>query len=159
MQVTKQYYVKIWSLMDAERSKRETDRVCRLKLSKKWSTLDISDSDTESDLSEETDVIDDNNADHLQLRERDSAPSSNLQGESPTKKRRRLEVEATSTPIVSPKKLLGRRNIVRRGGTWCEADERILVAGYNATAGRGDKCDPCSSSLLCACVTLSVTYL
>jgi hypothetical protein len=98
VQVTKKYYVKIFSLMDAKKAKETTDMLCNLQMSDAWNTLD-------SDL-----------------------PPDEAGYESPSTTLHLSDVcDSDSSP--RKKKKLGRSTPTRRGGPWCEADEKLLVAG------------------------------
>jgi hypothetical protein len=112
--VTQKYYNKIFSLMDAQKAKEATDRLCNLQMSEGWNTLDI------------------------------DMPREEAGYESPAGRGVALpdyESDGASSTSSSPrkKKKMGRSTPIRLGGPWCEADEITLVAGVQGIPADASK--------------------
>lgn len=107
VQVTKKFYVKIFSLMDAKRAKETTDMFCNLQMSDEWNTLD----DDPSFYSPKPG------------RPRRLSPTT-LEDAYDS----RDDSSSSTTSSPHKKKKLGRNTPTIRGGSWCDKDESLLIA-------------------------------
>jgi hypothetical protein len=107
VQVTKKFYCKVFSLMDAKKAKDRTDLLCSLQMSESWSrleavsTFNLAGDNSSGDDSEES----------------EESGESDEEGKRPKAKTGRVK---------------GRRPLIIRGGLWCEADELLLIRAYTA---------------------------
>jgi hypothetical protein len=112
MGVTNKYYVKIFSLIDAKKSKMTTDRACGLSLNGQWAAIGQPDPAAAPGSSTDAPTS--------------SSGSSSLP-ESP--------LTSHSLPSVSSMRSRKPRQV--RGGWWCLADEIVLVKAYTELPPEG----------------------
>jgi hypothetical protein len=111
VQVTKKFYCKVFSLMDAKKAKDRTDVLCNLQMATSWSLLPPVETVAEAG-SGSSDSASDSASE-------DGAPAA-ASGSSKKKSKKNKH---------GPK---GRRALVIRGGPWCQADELLLIRAHEA---------------------------
>ena len=142
--MTKAYYVKIFSIMDAHKAKTTTDRVCKLNLGSTWDSL----SSTSGLQLQSPRPLGSGEGD-IQIPSDHMYSSSHCGNNNPTpgpfelRRSPRLRQQLTDhdheetkgefvSPSKSPSPVLGKRqrSYTSRGGFWCEEDERLLVKSH-----------------------------